>query len=179
MNKKMINITAVIAKIFEILLWLGDALMIVACIVTMAAGNFVENMLKSGIDDGTLTVTGFDINVISADGSFNTLAILFAFIAGIVGMGFGAMICRNINQIFKAEQPFCTDNIRRVREIGIFAIAIPVTQIVLSILIELIGANTIEVSVDASTIFFGLVVLCLSQFFHYGANLEKDVDGLV
>ncbi len=94
-------------------------------------------------------------------------------------MGLGAMICRNINQIFKAELPFCTDNIRRVREIGIFAIAIPVTQIVISIVIGLISANTIEVSVDASTIFFGLVVLCLSQFFHYGTNLEKDVDGLL
>lgn len=179
MSKKLINITAVLAKIFEILLWLGDTLMIVAYIVTMAAGEFIENILKFRIDDGSFTVTGFDINVISADGSFNTLAILFAFIAGIVSMGLCAMICRNINQIFKAELPFCTDNIRRVREIGIFAIAIPVTQIVISIVIGLISTNTIEVSVDASTIFFGLVVLCLSQFFHYGANLEKDVDGLL
>ena len=179
MNKKMITTTAVIAKIFEILLWIGDALMIIACIATLAAGEYIENLLKAGIDDGSLTVTGFDINVIAIDGSFSTIAILFAFIAGIFGMGFGAMICRNINQIFKAEMPFCSNNIRRVREIGIFAISIPLAQIILSIIIGLIGSNTLEVSVDATTIFFGLVVLCLSQFFCYGTNLENDVDGLL
>ena len=54
MSKKLINITAVLAKIFEILLWLGDTLMIVAYIVTMAAGEFIENILKSRIDDRSL-----------------------------------------------------------------------------------------------------------------------------
>lgn len=179
MNRKMIQATVIIAKIFEVLLWIGDAIMIVCCIATITASELLETLIKAGLDEGSLNITGFDIGIIMEDGSFYKAGMLLAFIAGIVGMGFGAMICRNIHQIFKEEKPFCKDNIRRVREIGIFAIAIPVTQIILSIGIGILSANTIEVSVDSATIFFGLVVLSLSQFFRYGAGLEKEVDGLV
>lgn len=42
-----------------------------------------------------------------------------------------------------------------------------------------IGPEAAEISVSQSGIFMGIIVLCLTQYFIYGAALEKDVDGLL
>ena len=67
-----------------------------------------------------------------------------------------------------------------MREIGIFSIAVPVIGLIMSIIIRpVIGVETAEISVDMGGIFMGLIVLCLTQFFVHGVELEKDVDGLL
>ena len=35
------------------------------------------------------------------------------------------------------------------------------------------------ISIDMGGIFMGIIVLCLTQYFVHGADLEKDVDGLL
>ena len=103
-----------------------------------------------------------------------------------------AMICRNIYLIFKTangetkfsqgKTPFQPDIVRMIREIGIFSIAIPIVEIIMSIVGSLVlgplGAE-FDFSVNLVSVFFGLVVLCLSQFFAYGVQLQKETDGLV
>lgn len=42
-----------------------------------------------------------------------------------------------------------------------------------------VGSRKVEFFVNMQPIAFGLVVLCLAQFFAYGAELEHDVDGLL
>jgi hypothetical protein len=42
-----------------------------------------------------------------------------------------------------------------------------------------LDAEVVETSVNMSGIFMGIIVLCLTQFFVHGAELEKDVDGLL
>ena len=50
----------------------------------------------------------------------------------------------------------------------------------MSVIIRLVtGVETAELSVDTAGIFMGIIVLCLTQFFVHGAQLEKDVDGLI
>ena len=49
----------------------------------------------------------------------------------------------------------------------------------MSIIVRLVAGDVVEVSVGQSGIFMGIVVLCLTQYFSYGAALEEDVDGLV
>ena len=67
-----------------------------------------------------------------------------------------------------------------MREIGIFSIAIPVIGFFMNLIIRLVtGVETAEISVDTAGIFMGIIVLCLTQFFVHGAELEKDVDGLL
>ena len=39
--------------------------------------------------------------------------------------------------------------------------------------------DAVENSMDMNGVFMGIVVLCLTQFFVHGAELEKDVDGLL
>ena len=72
------------------------------------------------------------------------------------------------------------ENIRRLRGIGILSIAIPVVGIVMSTAIRLIlGADAVESSLHFDGLIMGIIVLCLTQFFIYGATLERDVDGLL
>jgi hypothetical protein len=179
MNKSLMKVTTVLAKVFEILLWIGDAAMIICLIASAAYENVISSFIQTGIDDGTITISGFSAQILAQDGSIIMPLLRIAFIAGIVTFGFGAMICRNIYQIFKSETPFTKDTVRLVREIGIFAISAPAVQIILSIIIGIVSRNTIEVSVDMVAVFMGLVVLCMSQIFQYGANLQDDVDGLL
>ena len=67
-----------------------------------------------------------------------------------------------------------------MREIGVFAIAVPVIGLIMSVIIRLvIGVEAVETSIGMGGIFMGIIILCLTQFFIHGAELEQDVDGLV
>ena len=94
-----------------------------------------------------------------------------------------AMIFRNLNLIIKKSEgttPFQPDNVRMFREIGIFSIAVPVVGLIMSIITRLVlGAEAAEVSNNFSGLVIGIVVLCITQFFAHGIELEKDVDGLL
>ena len=46
-------------------------------------------------------------------------------------------------------------------------------------IIDEAGNILVGPSVGLADITYGLVVLCLSQYFAYGAKLEKDVEGLL
>ena len=70
-----------------------------------------------------------------------------------------------------------------VKEIGIFSIAVPVVGFVTGTIIFAVsiisGIDGTELSLNFSSFILGLISLCLTNVFAYGANLEKDVDGLV
>ena len=104
-------------------------------------------------------------------------------IGGVIILGLMAMVFRNLFLIFRNSQessPFHKDNIRLMKEIGIFSIAVPVIGLIMSIIIRLVtGVDTAEISIDMGGILMGIIVLCLTQFFVHGAKLEEDVDGLL
>ena len=41
------------------------------------------------------------------------------------------------------------------------------------------GSDVAEISIDMGGIFMGIVVLCFTQFFAHGVELENDIDGLL
>ena len=94
-----------------------------------------------------------------------------------------AMVFRNIYLIMKKSEnatPFQKDNVRMVREIGIFLLSVPMVGLIMSIVARLVlGVDNVEASVGLDSFMVGLVVLCLSQFFAQGMELEADVDGLL
>jgi len=50
----------------------------------------------------------------------------------------------------------------------------------MSVIVRLVtGAESAEISLNMGGIFKGIIVLCLTQYFVHGAELEKDVDGLL
>lgn len=177
---KLNHTTRIVAKTCEIIFWLGEAICILAFIILIIAKEKIGDLLQTGLDGGEMTITGFSINLFDSDGTLIMPAIVLLFIDGIISAGLTAMIFRNIYLILKKERPFCSNNVRMVREIGIFAISQPIVGIILSIIGSLIvSADELDIAVNVSGIVFGIAMLCLSQYFAYGAELEKDVEGLV
>lgn len=109
----------------------------------------------------------------------------------IVESGLLGMIFRNINRIFQISAgktkaslgptPFQPANVKLLRQIGLFAIGIPLVElIVLGGMALLMGSGVFaSIGIDLGFIILGIVVLCLSQFFAYGVELQTDVDGLL
>ena len=117
-------------------------------------------------------------------------AFVIFFIMMALTLALMAMCARNIHLIFKTsagktwfsrgETPFQPDNVRMVREIGIFMIAIPAVQFILSVVARVaLGPDMVESGIGMEKLFTGLVILALSQYFAYGMQLQNDVDGLL
>lgn len=184
--KKLNKTVTTLAKICEIVLWIGTVCMIALFVLSLVS----PDVLRPQLESGSLTVSGFEMEVMDAAGKANMRAVTMLTLAGLLIMPLIAMICRNIYLIFKTtagatsfskgETPFQPDNVRMVREIGIFSIAIPVVELVISIIARLVaGPEAVEASVNLTSVFFGLVILCLSQYFAYGVSLQEEVDGLL
>ncbi len=129
---------------------------------------------------------GFEINVFDANGGFRIGALIILSIFGIIALALMAMVFRSLYLIVKSiagetnNSPFSKDNIRMVREIGIFAIAVPVVgQIMQVIAVIALGAENVEMSVSLDGFMMGILALVLTQIFAYGARLESDVEGLL
>ena len=176
----------VLTKIIEVFQWVGVALMLAAIICSIAAPNLVGYFVGFDAKEccgANLEVYGFEVNAPVVDGKIDTTTFVVFGICSMIILSLVAMVFRNLNQIFKKSEnstPFQKDNVRLIREIGIFTIAIPVIGLFVSIIARLVtGSEVAEISIDMSGILMGIIVLCLSQFFAHGVALENDVDGLL
>lgn len=186
------KIALVISKVLEILHWIADALMVAVLICSVAAKDWLEALLAKGVSEfGTsLSTYGFELMVVNTDGSVNMTAITLFSLGAIIILGLMAMVFRNVYLIIQTAEgktwfssgstPFQKDIIRMVREIGIFSIAVPVSALIISIIARLVlGAETVETSVNVEGFITGILILCLTQIFTYGMQLQNDVDGLL
>ena len=114
-------------------------------------------------------------------------AILLFSICAVIILSLMAMVFRNVNLILKTtlgktkfskgQTPFQKDNTRMVREIGIFFISVPVISFVVSVIARaVLGVDNAEISVDFQNLIIGIIVLCLSQSFAYGNELQDQAD---
>ena len=184
--KNLNKLGKVITKILEVFHWVGTALMLAAAVCSAAAPDWVKYFVGFDAKDccgANLEVYGFEVNVPVAGGNVNMTFFLIFGIGATMILAVMAMVFRNLHLIFKKSEdatPFQKDNIRMMREIGIFAIAVPVIGFIMSVVVRLVtGVEAAEISIDMGGIFMGIIVLCLTQFFVHGADLEKDVDGLL
>ena len=176
----------IITKILEVFHWVGAALLLAATICSVAAPNWVKYFVDIDAKEccgANLEVYGFEVNAPVVNGNTDMTSFMLFGIGGIIILAVMAMVFRNLHLIFKKSEngtPFQKDNIRMMKEIGIFSIAVPVIGFIMSIIVRLVtGVETAEISIDMGGIFMGIIVLCLTQYFVHGANLEKDVDGLL
>ena len=99
-----------------------------------------------------------------------------------------AMIFSNIHLIVKTAEgdtwfstgatPFQPDNVRMVREIGIFLIMIYVVGLIIEAG-AYIACQDVEGSTTMMPLAFGIIVICLSKMFEYGQKLQETEDGLI
>lgn len=175
----------IITKILEVFHWVGTALMAAATICSVAAPQLLKYLVSIDAKEccgAELSIYGFEVHAPVVNGGVDmTIFLLFGIGATIIFV-LMALVFRNVYLVFKKSEnatPFQKENVCRLRKIGIFSIAVPVIGFVMSIIVRLVAGDVVEVSVGQSGIFMGIVVLCLTQYFSYGAALEEDVDGLV
>lgn len=182
---KIVNkISLVSLKILEISHWIGSISMIVLFVLSLSGFGGMQNIAQlSGLESKSLITYGFEVSVINNYGVLDfKAAAMFAF-GAIFILSLMAMIFRNTYLIMKKSEnttPFQKDNIRMVREVGIFSIAIPIIALIMSCVIRIIaGADSIETSVRFDSLFIGIAAFALTNVFSYGMEIQNDVDGLL
>ena len=184
--KSINKVAKVVTKIVEVFHWVAVALMIAATICSVVAPSWVGYFVGFDAKEccgAELAIYGFEINAKVVDGNVDMTAFLMFGIGAVVILALMAMIFRNLNLIIKKSEgttPFQTENVRMFREIGIFSIAVPVVGLIMSIITRLVlGVEVAEIASGFEGLLIGVVVLCLTQFFAHGVEIEKDVDGLL
>ena len=182
MNDKLNKAAKVLAKLAEIAHWIGAVGMLVGVVLVlvMGRGAVIGDPQESGTTQGE--VYGFELSVVDEAGEPDLVALEVFMVAGALLMIPMAMTFRNVYLILKNSEnttPFQPDNVRMVREIGWFLMAVPVVGLIMSVVARLAVGVEAEASVSMGSFIVGLVVLCLSQVFARGLALESDVDGLL
>lgn len=193
--KNINKITMVVAKVIEIIHWMGVFFSSLLLIFSIVAKDEVISVIesRSSIYSVELNIYGFDVTAVNSTGETNMISVTIFFLGAIIILALMAMVFRNIymiiktligeNKFTKTTTPFQQDIIRMLKEIGIFSISVPVVGLILSLIICALsiinGIDGTEISVDIQGFIIGLISFSLTNIFTYGAELEKDVDGLL
>ena len=181
--KDVSKIAKVVTKVVEVFHWVAVVLMAAATICSVAAPSWVGYFVSFDAKEccgAELAIYGFNVNAAVTDGKVDSITFLVFGIGAVLILALMAMIFSNLNLIIKKSEgttPFQLDNVRMLREIGIFSIAVPVVSLIMSIITRLVSGA--EVSSSFEGLVLGVVVLCITQFFAHGVEIEKDIDGLV
>lgn len=174
--------TRIVAKIFEVAHWIGAVSMVVGLVLTLVMGEaaFFGDPGEAGT---SLSSYGFEFQVVDGAGALDVGAMRAFLVGGAIIMGLMAMVFRNVYLILKNSEnatPFQPDNVRMVREIGIFLIAVPVVGLLVSVAARLVlSVDMVEANVNLGSAMVGLVMLCLSRIFARGMELEDETEGLL
>lgn len=182
--KSMNKIFMVILKILEVMHWIGSVSMIAVFILSLTGSAGIRNIaeLAGAEGDTMLNTYGYEVSFTDNTGTLSLKAIALFAIGSVFILSLMAMVFRNAYLITKKSRhttPFQKDNIRMVREIGIFTIAVPAIALIMTCVIHLVFGSGIETSVRFDSIVIGIVALALTNVFAYGAELQTDVDGLL
>lgn len=184
--KKINKIAKVVTKVVEIFHWVGAGLLALATIFSAIKPSWVKYFVEfdakecCGVD---LNVYGFETHMGMTNGKLDMSNFVLFGIGSIIILALMAMVFRNLYLIIKKSEgttPFQHDNVRMFREIGIFAFAVPVVGLIMSVITRIVfGPESTELSTNFGGLVIGLVVLCITEFFAHGIDLEEDVDGLL
>lgn len=183
--KTLNGVIGVFSRVAEIGYFLLSAFSVGLAVFSLAKGSgAVDAVLLSNGGDSSIGTNGFAISIAGKSGEALPAALTLFSLVGILTMFCMGMIFRDVRLIFKnadadGETLFNADVIRMVREIGFFCMAVPVIGFVALAAGRIILGGELEASVQLHGFALGFVVLCLSQFFARGMELEREVEGLV
>lgn len=183
--KNISKTTAIVAKIVEVFHWVGVVTMAVVLILSFPLNDTIMSSFSNAFSHSqSFRMYDFDLVVMSDNANINLTGLRIGFACGIIISAIWAMVFRKVYLIAKNTMKpecsfFCKDNLKMVKEIGIFAIASPVTSFIASIITKIILVHCAMFTVSINGFIIGLVVLFLTQFFAKGAELETEVEGLI
>ncbi len=183
-EKRMENLTkfaTVLTKLIEVAYWIGAVAMVVA-VALVAIDSYVPGQLVWGVGPGAeLSTHGFSMVIAGEDGELLVPALVLGLMAWVFRDAH--LILRTTQGLTKFSQgktPFQKDNVRMLREMGFFLLAVPVVELVAEVAAVLaLGPEQVESSVGLNSFAVGILMLCLSQAFAQGVQMQRDVDGLV
>ena len=179
------TVTKIIAKVLEIVHWVASALMGASAVCAFAAPHLLHYLVGFEPSGSTVVLETYGFEVITPVlNGVPDMTVYGLFAAGsTVILILMAMVFRNLSLILKKSAettPFQKDNVRMLKEIGIFSIAVPVIGWIMGFVIQrAAGFDSVEISNSMSGFIMGILVLCLTQFFAHGMELEDDVEGLL
>ena len=183
--KKVNNLIKIIAKIAEIGHWVAAGLMAAVAVCSAAAPQWLKYFIDIYTleEEAQISVYGFEVAAPPSAGGVNFTALGLFGVGAVIILSLMAMIFRNLFLIIKKSEgttPFQKDNIRMLKEISIFSISVPFVGLIMSGVMRLVlGASAVETSVAFDGFITGLLILCLTQYFAHGLELENDVNGLL
>lgn len=186
-----LKLTLILAKSAEIVHWLLVAVMALAALISVTNPQGLDRLITSTTDDAIISCYGFSADILQHPTPDSTIinhaAITFFCFGSIAVLSLMAMIFRNVYLILKTSAgqtwfargntPFQQNIVRMTREIGIFFISISALSLLSVIVVSLSGESIVALNYESA--FIGLVFLCFSTFFSYGAKLQEDIDGLI
>lgn len=185
-NGKLYSFTKKASKVFQVIMIAVTLLCVVSMfIVYFALNESVLEIVKENVLNGNISINEIGMSITELDSisgirTAGTLACLY----GTVICSMGVVVFGNINRIFvnteKTNTPFTKDNVKLVKQIGVLSIAAPFVGLVVTLIMGiLVKSGTYKFSLDMTQLFMGFVILCLSQFFAHGVELEDEVKGLL
>ncbi len=206
-KEKLNKVASTVAWLLELLYWANTSVYVSWLIsVWYFAPCYHEHLFA--VTKGVLLSFGYPIQDV-------TTAIPIFVVAMVNGMlvsGLMALIFHNIRRIFDVSAgvdwdsigptPFQSANVKLLRQVGCYAIAIPLVKFFSHWLAQLIPiaeqipefnvitfftttvmyTYNVEISmppISLEGIFMGVAIFCLAQIFAYGVELQTDVDGLL
>lgn len=184
---KRFRIYAIIAKVlFIITIVLGVLALITAFIaegVLIVKGTELIGEFQEAITD-----MGFDITL-----PFNEiphLTVITGFVLLLTGIALSAFIFKSISKMFSSivdnKTPFISQNVKRIKSMGIGLFIFAGVQLVLGTimsygLMDAIGKSGMAEhgSINWMVIGFGVLLLALAEMFEYGASLQQDSASIV
>lgn len=181
--KKLDKTTRILAKLVEVAHWIAVVGLLVLLVLTFFMGTGIVQSIASTGEGMRFAVYALDFTLTGTKGMIDLTSLRLTALSGAILMALMAMVFRNIYLIMKNAEggtPFQKDNVRMLREIGIFLAAQPILSLILSWIIRwAAGPDMVEASIGLDNFIVGMVALCLSQFFAHGVELENDTEGLL
>lgn len=175
----------ILTKILEVVHWVATGLMSAVAVLSVAAPQYLKYVMdvESLKTAQELSVYGLSVTAANSAGELHYPTLLLFAIGAVLLFVLVALVFRNLHSIIKNAEtstPFSAENIQRLKKIGIYCILVPLVGFAVSTIIRIVaGADSTEASMDQTGVIMGVIVLCLTQYFIHGAQLEEDVSGLV
>lgn len=176
---KMLKVGKVLTKIVEIVCYVGVAVCASALIWTLVAPEGVIGAYQ----EGRVTIYGSDFDMADPAMKSPQGLMIVMLLTGIVSTLLMALTFRRANGIIVKAiggVPFQACTVKWMKEIGYLAIALPLVGFLGSLIAVLMaGMHSGKVILNMDGFVMGILVLCLTQVFAHGAQLQQDVDGLL
>lgn len=175
----------VVTKIIEVLYIIASAALLLGIILVLTGRTslMVEPGRPISVEIWGMTFAPSNVELYAPGGEVNLAGLVICMVYGSVIAGLFALGFHNIHKVLSRSQeetPFRWDNVRLLRRSGFLFLGTIIVESVFG-LIALIFTRYMSISIDMELngVIIGILVLCLSQIFAQGVQMQEDIDGLV